>query len=120
MKFEFKSKYSMEERIEKSNKIRQKWPDRVPVIVERNTKSSPSLPNIAKTKYLVPVDITLDIMHMTIRKQLKIDETEAIYLFVNHNTLLSLGSLTMGTIYENHKDKDGFLYLTYTSENTYG
>jgi GABA(A) receptor-associated protein len=26
----------------------------------------------------------------------------------------------MATVYEEHKDEDGFLYITYSGENTFG
>jgi len=29
-------------------------------------------------------------------------------------------SSTMGSIYEEHKDEDGFLYIAYSGENTFG
>ena len=29
-------------------------------------------------------------------------------------------SSTMGAIYEEHKDEDGFLYIAYSGENTFG
>ena len=29
-------------------------------------------------------------------------------------------SATMGSIYDEHKDEDGFLYIAYSGENTFG
>lgn len=29
-------------------------------------------------------------------------------------------SWTMGELYEQHKDEDGFLYIAYSGENTFG
>jgi len=34
--------------------------------------------------------------------------------------LLFTNSATMGAIYEEHKDEDGFLYIAYSGENTFG
>ena len=34
--------------------------------------------------------------------------------------LCSFFSSTMGAIYEEHKDEDGFLYIAYSGENTFG
>lgn len=31
-----------------------------------------------------------------------------------------LSSLTMGQLYEKEKDEDGFLYVAYSGENTFG
>ena len=36
------------------------------------------------------------------------------------NSALFILSSTMGAIYEEHKDEDGFLYIAYSGENTFG
>ena len=43
---------------------------------------------------------------------------KAIFIFVN-DTLPPTAAL-MSAIYQEHKDKDGFLYVTYSGENTFG
>jgi GABA(A) receptor-associated protein len=43
---------------------------------------------------------------------------EAIYLFVNERILPV--SKILGEIYEKYKDEDGFLYIKYDSEATFG
>lgn len=35
-------------------------------------------------------------------------------------SVFSLSSLTMGQLYEKEKDEDGFLYVAYSGENTFG
>lgn len=32
----------------------------------------------------------------------------------------AFGSATMGQVYSEHKDEDGFLYVAYSGENTFG
>ena len=43
-------------------------------------------------------------------------------LFAAHaiNILKLFFSATMGSIYDEHKDEDGFLYIAYSGENTFG
>lgn len=48
-----------EKRCSESRRILSKYPDRVPVIVERNHRAKNSLPEIEKKKFLVPVCICL-------------------------------------------------------------
>ena len=43
-----------------------------------------------------------------------------IYLIKSFSTSFFLFSATMGAIYEEHKDEDGFLYIAYSGENTFG
>ena len=49
---------------------------------------------------------------------IKLNAEHAMFLFING--LLVSNSETVGHIYHQHKDEDGFLYITYTSENTFG
>jgi GABA(A) receptor-associated protein len=74
--------------------------------------------DIDKKKYLVPTDLTCGQFVYVIRKRLKLPPEQAIHLFVN-GKLPATGSL-MNTLYEENKDEDGFLYITYSGENTFG
>jgi GABA(A) receptor-associated protein len=53
-----------------------------------------------------------------IRKRLKLPAEQAIFLFVNG--VIPPTAALMNTIYEEHKDEDGFLYISYSGENTFG
>ena len=50
----FKTKYSFENRVSESGRIRSKYPDRIPIICEKASKKSDT-PDIDKNKYLVPI-----------------------------------------------------------------
>lgn len=113
----FKKKNNIEKRKSESLKIRTKYPDKIPVIVERGKKSN--LKAIDKNKYLVPEDLTMGQFLYVIRKRIQLDSEQALFCFVDDNTLPTTSS-TMANIYNDHKDEDGFLYVTYCSENTFG
>ena len=113
----FKSKYSFEERKKESTNIMLKYPDRIPVICEKSHNKD-SIPLIDKTKYLVPSDLTFGQIIFVIRKRLKLNPEIGIFLFVNNK--LPTSSLLMGHVYDKYKEKDGFLYITYAGENTFG
>eukprot|EP00325_Prymnesiales_sp_UTEX-LB-985_P013804 CAMPEP_0174754304 /NCGR_PEP_ID=MMETSP1094-20130205/105662_1 /TAXON_ID=156173 /ORGANISM="Chrysochromulina brevifilum, Strain UTEX LB 985" /LENGTH=144 /DNA_ID=CAMNT_0015960167 /DNA_START=437 /DNA_END=869 /DNA_ORIENTATION=+ len=53
-----------------------------------------------------------------IRKRISIPSDKAIFIFVN-NTLPPTAAL-MSTVYEQHRDSDGFMYMMYSGENTFG
>uniref|UniRef100_A0A8C7ICP2 Gamma-aminobutyric acid receptor-associated protein-like 2 n=1 Tax=Oncorhynchus kisutch TaxID=8019 RepID=A0A8C7ICP2_ONCKI len=99
-----------------SAKIRSKYPDRVPVIVEKVSGSQ--IVDIDKRKYLVPSDITVAQFMWIIRKRIQLPSEKAIFLFVDKTVPQS--SITMGQLYEKEKDEDGFLYVAYSGENTFG
>ena len=105
-----------EQRAFESSRIRAKYPDRIPVIVEKSPKSD--VPELDKKKYLVPSDLTVGQFVYVIRKRVKLSAEKAIFVFVN-NALPPTASL-MSTIYEENKDEDGFLYIQYSGENTFG
>jgi GABA(A) receptor-associated protein len=115
----FKKENSLIKRKEQSAKIILKYEDRVPVIVSKLYNSN--IPNLDKFKYLVPIDLTLGQFIYIIRKRLtKLSAEQALFLFVGNNHLLSPVSETMSNLYKNYKDPDGFLYIVYSSENTFG
>ena len=112
----FKKTNPLEVRTTESQRMISKYPDRIPVIVERNHSSK--IAEIDKKKYLVPVDLTVGQFIHVIRKRIKLDSTEAIFIFIK-NKVPSSSSL-MSTIYSEYKDDDGFLYVKYSGENTFG
>ena len=113
----FKKKYSLKQRIYESERILSKYPDRIPIICEK-ALGQYDLPDIDKTKYLVPYDLTLGQFIYVIRKRLKLEPEEAMFLFVN-NKMMSINSTIMN-VYYYEKDPDGFLYIKYSKENMFG
>ena len=73
---------------------------------------------VDKHKYLVPSDLTAGQLIYVIRKRLNLKENKAIFLFINN--VLPPTSYSLNYLYELYKDDDGFLYITYSGENTFG
>ncbi|CAF2059327.1 unnamed protein product [Brassica napus] len=112
----FKLDNDFEKRKAEAGRILEKYPDRIPVIVEKAEKSD--IPDIDKKKYLVPSDLTVGQFVYVIRKRIKLSAEKAIFIFVD-NVLPPTGEI-MSSVYEEKKDQDGFLYITYSGENTFG
>jgi GABA(A) receptor-associated protein len=115
----FRKRYSPEERAAEAKRIIEKYPDRIPVIVERSEKSEKDIPEIDKTKYLVPNDLTIGQFLYVIRKRIKIPPTKALFIFTENGTIPPSSS-TMTSMYQKYKAPDGFLMLEYCGENTFG
>ncbi|XP_009375763.1 autophagy-related protein 8f [Pyrus x bretschneideri] len=115
-KSSFKQAHEFEKRQAEASRIREKYSDRIPVIVEKAERSD--IPNIDRKKYLVPADLTVGQFVYVIRKRIKLSAEKAIFIFVD-DVLPATGAI-MSTIYDEKKDADGFLYVTYSGENTFG
>lgn len=109
----FKNKYPLDKRIADVNKVLSKYPDRIPVIVVSDNIE------ISHHKYLTPTTLNVFNFIITLRKKIKtLNSNEAIFLFTK-NTMLSQTCI-FDDLYKKYKDKDGFLYITISKENTFG
>ena len=113
----FKKKFSLEKRKEESEKIKTKYPNRYPIIVNKSHTSK--LENIDKSKFLAPGDLTMGQFQYVVRKRITLKEEESLFLFINDKILIN-GSENLAKIYDQYKDEDGFLYITYCGENVFG
>lgn len=113
----YKDNITFNERKNESMRIREKYPDRIPCIVELSNRLNDI--KLDKNKYLVPNDLTCGQLLYIIRKRVKIGAEKALFMYVSKKVLPPSSSL-LSQIYSEHKDEDGFLYLRVESENTFG
>lgn len=107
---------TVEQRREEAERIMKKYPDRIPVFVEKRKGST--IPDIDKRKYLVPRDLTMGQFMYVIRKRIKLSADQAIFLFVN-DTLRPAGEL-MSQTYKECAGTDNFLRIIYSGEAVFG
>ena len=117
-KCNFKSKYKFDDRYLESSRIMCIYPDRLPIICERSENAPAECPVIDKKKYLIPRDLTVGQFIYVIRQRLQLQPEKALFLFINGT--IPTTSQYMDLIYDLYKDDDGFLYISYTFENTFG
>ena len=116
MQNSFKENTTLSERIKESSIILSKYRNRVPIIVEKHETCD--LPMIEKYKYLSPKDLTIAQFMFIIRKHIKLESSQTLFITINNELVNS--SQKISDIYSDYKDKDGFLCIVYTSENTFG
>lgn len=75
------------------------------MICEKVEKSD--IATIDKKKYLVPADLTVGQFVYVIRKRIKLSPEKAIFIFVDE--VLPPTAALMSSIYEEHKDEDGYV-----------
>ncbi|KAM4584950.1 microtubule-associated protein 1 light chain 3 gamma isoform 2-T2 [Odontesthes bonariensis] len=114
----FKLRKSFATRKQEVAGIRSKFPNKIPVIIERYEREK-YLPPLDKTKFLVPHELTMTQFVTIIRNRMALLPSQAFYLLINNSGLASM-SLTMAQVYKDHQDEDGFLYMTYASQEMFG
>ena len=107
-----------EKRKKESSLILTKYPDKVGIIVQKSTRCYEDI-ELDKQKFLVPRNITMGQFLFIIRKRLKLRAEKAIYMFTE-NTTIPPTSFLISNIYNQNVNEDGFLYMYYTSESTFG
>ena len=79
---QFQQTHSFQKRANEAQRIIDKYPDRVPVIVEKDYRCK-DIPDIDRKKYLVPDDLSIANFMYVIRKRIKLNAEKSLYLFFN-------------------------------------
>lgn len=110
--YKFKVEYPYDVRKAESMRIRHKYPTKIPIILEDNETGR-------YNKYLICDNMSVGKLLYTIRMNTGIKSSEAIFMYINNNFIPSSNEL-LKKIYETNMDEDGYLYIRYARENTFG
>ena len=113
----FKQQNSFQYRCNESKRVLDKYHERIPIICEQSYHRN-YIPSIDKNKYLVPSNFSLAQFMVVIRQRLKLNSDEALFFIIGNSFVSS--TVLLSHIYELYKDEDGFLYIQYSKENTFG
>lgn len=113
----FRNTTCFEKRQNESKKILDRYPERIPIICERSQQHN-DIPELDRKKYLVPNDFTIGQFLFIIRKRMRLSQEKAIFIFIN-NSLYPSNEL-LSKVYQTQKNEDGFLYISYSGETTFG
>ncbi|KZT50707.1 autophagy-related protein 8 [Calocera cornea HHB12733] len=113
----FKDKKTFDERKAMADHLKEKYPDKVPIICDNANKTD--APISGKNKFIVPNDFTVgQFIYKVLRERIKLSRGEALFIFVNG--VVPPANESLSAIYKEHRDNDGFLYITYSLEATFG
>ena len=144
MNWQYKHEHSLEQRRFESERIRRRYPDRIPVIVQPSlSSSSSSLPSpslfrsfssssttsschevtltrLENEKFLVPSELSFGQFAYNIRRRLRLRAEHALFFYIGSYGKQPILSSAMEMLYNEHKDLDGFLYVCYADEKVFG
>lgn len=119
----FKESFPFDKRRAEATRIREKFSDRIPIIVERaKGVTDANMPQMGKRKYLVPSDLTVGQFQHIIRMKASLRAEQALFLFSNGS--IPSPHMLVSQLYKEQEstvhDWDGFIYIEYSGENTFG
>ena len=117
MEFKYKLTKDKETRKKESQSLREKYPDYLPIVLEKDPTCR--LKELKKTKYLLQKKYTVNQFLQEIREKVEMQEGEALFLQAKLKYALS-AEKTIEEIYNSYKDEDGLLYIMYSSELIFG
>ncbi|CAD8123550.1 unnamed protein product [Paramecium sonneborni] len=114
----YKDSHTLEERKKRVQEQLAKYPEMIPVIVEKIPGCK--LPQLQKVKFLVNSSFSFNEFKNTIKKKLQLDEkTSTLFMYCGKSLMNEHDKLR--NIYDQYKDpEDGFLYLQYADAETFG
>lgn len=117
----YKAVNSLQDRQTECVRIKSKYPDRIPILVFKDIRATNlNIADIDKHKFLVPGDLSFGQFSYVIRKRIKLKPEISLFVFTATGFLPTTSTI-ISEIYNTHKDKeDGFLYIVYSGENTFG
>lgn len=101
-----------------AKRMREKYPDRIPLILKARQGAKDSIPPLDKEKYLFPSEFFWHQFLTFIRRRMVLKPEQSLFIFVN-NALPSMND-TIGQIDAAVGDQNGFLSCVYGAENTFG
>ena len=116
MNSRFKYKYCFTDRLNEAKRVLQNNKDKIPIICQKNQNSD--IIDIQHKKFLVSNTITLGQFICIIRKKIKLNMNQSLFCFINN--ILPTSDTLISDLYNIYKNKDGFLYIYYSGENSFG
>lgn len=111
-----KSEFNQDEKLiikKEVELIKEKYPHHIPILIRSNKI------HFTQYKYLVNEEVTISEFMTILKKKIKLNSYEAIYLFINNT--IPKGSTSLNNLYKSYKDLEiDMLIISVCKENTFG
>ena len=108
---------SLDDRIKESTYMMEKHPNSICCIIEKSDKCK-NLVDLKRKKYIIPNDLIISQLIYIIRRRVNIDSKMGIFIYINN--IIPNSNAKLQDLYNKNKSEDGFLYIKYSGENTFG
>ena len=108
----------LEERKEKLDKLISKNPNKIPIIFEKHMESKLKIDN-EDAKFISTKNIKLAEFTKQLRDMWKLKEDTSLF-FSCGNKMMLKPDVFIGDLYEQFKEKDGYLYIQYREVESFG
>ncbi len=118
--YAYERKYDFAHRRACTSRLRTRYPQHVPVVVECASSDAHTLPPLQRTQFLVPEHTTMPRFLYELRRYFQgaLMPTAAIFLFIE-DTLVPTGAL-LRDVHARYAREDGMLYMSVCGEATFG
>ena len=116
----YKETTSHEQRKDLAEKVKMRYPGRLPIICEPHDTEDESV-EIDKNKFLCPSQLTMGQFVSVLKSRMKkIRPSEAIYLYIGEKQTIPANTMTVQEAHDKHGEEDGLIYIKFAKENTFG
>ena len=114
----YKEGVSLEQRRMEAKDSRIRYPTKIPLVVERS-RSEKQLSSMDKMKWLVPHEMSILQLSLVLKQRLRCQPHQQFFLLINGRVFPHLHT-PLATLHNQFSDEDGFLYLSYSSQECFG
>ena len=113
----FRTRIPLQQRISTRCAVIARRPDHLPVVLERGTAQTPWMD---RERFLPHHTVTAGELMAVVRRRLSISSTQALFMSTSGGVLVAPQQLLSDLYAKYRDDEDGFLYLRYSLESTFG
>jgi hypothetical protein len=119
----FRNTHSIEERKRISGQILAKYKDKACIIIEKSKLCKDKSITIKRTKYLADKSITIGELVNRVKKEIENIRDQAIFILIVDKNMRGISptmSSNINEMYTKYHHDDGFMYMEFLCENTFG